>query len=41
VARRQLGPGDQDIDVWRVANMISSRATNNEQGERVMARENP
>jgi hypothetical protein len=30
-----------DIDVWRVANMISSRATDNEQGEREMARENP
>jgi hypothetical protein len=30
-----------DIDVWRVANMTSSRATDNEQGERKMARENP
>jgi hypothetical protein len=30
-----------DIDVWRVANMISSRATDNEQGEREMARETP
>jgi hypothetical protein len=30
-----------DIDVRRVVNMISSRATDNEQGEREMARENP